>query len=252
MINTIRSEWTKLLTTKSFWWTTALFLVLSLGYAALSGVLATGDNLYSLWLFAGNTVTGLYLLGFVVLMIQTIMVFTTEFRFGYQTQTFLATPKRWVVAVAKWLLYLVFAVVMTFITVLLCFYLAKALASDAASSTLVVWEDEQARRIMWQYPVAAGLLVTFCSGIALLLRQTAGAVALVLMWHFAVENLLSFLPRIGEYIGKYGPFTNLYNFITDYQSIDPGWDATMGAVYFGAWALVLFAAGIIVLEKRDA
>lgn len=252
MINTIRSEWTKLVTTKSFWWTTALILVFSLGYAALTGSLATGESFASLFLLAGSTVTGLYLLGFVVIMIQSIMMFTTEFRFGYQTQTFLATPKRWVVAVSKWLLYLVFAVVLTFITVILCFYLAKALASDTASSTLVVWEDTQARRIMWQYPLAAALLVTFCSGIALLLRQTAGAVALVLMWHFAIENLLSFLPRIGEYVGKYGPFTNLYAFITDYQSIDPGWSTTMGAVYFGAWAVALFALGIIVLEKKDA
>src|SRR5699024_9973484 len=119
----------------------------------------------SLFLLAGSTVTGLYLLGFVVIMTQSIMMFTTEFRFGYQTQTFLATPKRWVVAVSKWLLYLVFAVVLTFITVILCFYLAKALASDTSSSTLVVWEDTQARRITWQYPLAAALLVTFCSGI---------------------------------------------------------------------------------------
>lgn len=252
MINTLRSEWTKLTTTKSFWWTTALFILFSLGYAALTGVLATGESLASLWLFAGNTVTGLYLLGFVVIMIQSIMIFSTEFRFGTQTQTFLATPKRWQVAIAKWLLYLVFAVVLTFVTVLLCFYLAKALASPEASATLAVWEDEQARRIMWQYPAASALLVTFCSGIALLLRQTAGAVALVLMWHFAIENLLSFLPRIGEYVAKYGPFTNLYNFITNYQSIDPGWSAPMGAVYFGAWGMVLFIAGIIVLEKRDA
>ena len=121
MINTIRSEWTKLVTTKSFWWTTALILVFSLGYAALTGSLATGESFASLFLLAGSTVTGLYLLGFVVIMIQSIMMFTTEFRFGYQTQTFLATPKRWVVAVSKWLLYLVFAVVLTFITVILCF-----------------------------------------------------------------------------------------------------------------------------------
>ncbi|BAU97104.1 ABC transporter permease [Corynebacterium suranareeae] len=252
MIKTIRSEWTKLTSTKSFWWTTALVLFFSLGYAALTGSLATGDSFASLFLFAGSTVTGLYLLGFVIIMIQATMMFTTEFRFGYQTQTFLATPKRWVVAVAKWLLYLIIAVILTFITVLLCFYLAKALASDAASSTLQVWNDEQALRIMWQYPLAAALLVTFCSGIALLLRQTAGAVALVLMWHFAIENLLSFLPRVGEYVAKYGPFTNFYAFVTNYQTIDPGWSTTSGALYFGAWAVALFVLGIVVLEKKDA
>ncbi|ALC06820.1 ABC-type multidrug transport system, permease component [Corynebacterium deserti GIMN1.010] len=252
MINTLRSEWTKLTTTKSFWWTTALFLIISLGFAAMTGSLATGDSMASLFLFAGNTVTGLYLLGFVVLMIQATMIFTTEFRYGYQSQTFLATPKRWVVALAKWLLYVVLAAALTFVTVLLCFYLAKALASDVASSTLVVWEDKQALAIMWKYPVAAALMVTLCSGVALLVRQTAGAVSLVLMWHFALENLLSFLPKVGESVGKYGPFTNLRSFITEYQTIDPGWSTNTGAVYFAAWAVVLFVAGIIVQERRDA
>ena len=47
-------------------------------------------------------------------------------------------------------------------------------------------------------------------------KRQAGAVAVVLVWHFALENLLSLLPRIGEFVGKYGPFTNLYGFITNY------------------------------------
>ncbi|MFP7365962.1 multidrug ABC transporter permease [Corynebacterium callunae] len=252
MLNTLRSEWTKLTTTKSFIWTTLLVLVFSLGYAALMGSLATGESLATIFLLAGSTVSGLYLLGFLVMMIQAIMVYTTEFRFGFQQQTFLATPKRWQVAVAKWLLYLVIAVVLTFITAILCFYVAKAFASDAASSTLVVWEDPQARRIMWQYPLAAALLVTFCSGIALLLRHTAGAVAVVLVWYFALESLLSLLPRIGEFVAKYGPFSNFNAFITDYQSADPGWSAAQGGIYFGAWAVVLFILGIVMLEKRDA
>ncbi len=251
-LNVLKSEWTKLHTTKSFWWTTALIIILSVGFAALTGSTATGTDLTTTLLLAGSTVAGVNIAGFLVVIIQAVMMFTTEFRFGYQQQGFLATPKRWVVAVAKWLLYLIIAMALTFITVLLCFYVAKALASDLASSTLDVWNDDQAKRIMWQYPLAAALLVTFSSGIALLLRQTAGAITLILMWQLAIEDLLSFLPKIGEPVAKYGPFTNLRAFITDYQSVDPGWSAAMAGVYFGVWALVLFIAGIVVLEKRDA
>ncbi|WIM70722.1 hypothetical protein [Corynebacterium suedekumii] len=36
-INTLAAEWTKLRTTRSFWWTTALFILMGLGWAALSG-----------------------------------------------------------------------------------------------------------------------------------------------------------------------------------------------------------------------
>lgn len=250
--NVLRSEWTKLRTTRSFWWTSALIIVLSVAFAAFTGSFATGEDLVTTLLLAGNTVAVVYVVGFLVLIVQAIMMFTMEFRYGYQQQSFLATPKRWVVAVAKWLLYAVIAMIITFTTVLLCFYVAKALASDIASSTLDVWNDQEARRILWQYPVGAALLVTFASGIALLLRQSAGAIALILMWHLALEDLAGLLPRVGETIGKYGPFTNLRSFITNFQTTDPGWSIEFGAVYFGIWAVVLFAAGLVVLEKRDA
>lgn len=250
--NVLRSEWTKLRTTRSFWWTSALIIVLSVAFAALTGSFATGEDLVTTLLLAGNTVAVVYVVGFLVLIVQAIMMFTMEFRYGYQQQSFLATPKRWVVALAKWLLYVVIAMTITFVTVLLCFYVAKWLASDLASSTLDVWNDREALRIMWQYPVGAALLVTFASGIALLLRQSAGAIALILMWHLALEDLAGMLPRVGEAIGKYGPFTNLRSFITNFQTSDPGWEVQFGAVYFGIWAVVLLLAGLVVLEKRDA
>lgn len=251
-VNVLKSEWIKLRTTRSFWWTTALIILLSVGFAAITGTFATGEDLATTLLLAGSTVAGVYIASFIVVIVQAVMMFTTEFRYGYQQQSFLATPRRWVVAVAKWLLYTVLAMVIIFITVVLCFYVAKALASDLASSTLDVWNDDEARRIMWQYPVGAALLVTFSSGIALLLRQSAGAIALILMWHLALEDLAGILPRVGEFVSKYGPFTNLRSFITGYQTADPGWGPEFGAVYFGVWAVVLFIAGIVALEKRDA
>ncbi|GAB3594490.1 ABC-2 family transporter protein [Corynebacterium faecale] len=251
-LNVLRSEWTKLITTRSFWWTSVLFILLGVGFAALTGSFATGEDLATTLLLAGNTVSGLYIASFIVVIVQAVMVFTTEFRYGYQQYSFLATPKRSVVALAKWLLYALLAMVITFITVLLCFYVAKALASEVASSTLDVWNDNEALRIMWQYPVGAALLVTFSSGVALLLRQSAGAITLILMWHLALEDLAGLLPRVGEFVGKYGPFTNLRSYITGFQTSDPGWGPEFGAVYFGIWAVVLFIAGIVVLEKRDA
>ena len=251
-LNVLRSEWTKLISTRSFWWTSALFILLGVGFAALTGSFATGEDLATTLLLAGSTVSGLYIASFIVVIVQAVMVFTTEFRYGYQQHSFLATPKRRVVALAKWLLYAVLAMVITFITVLLCFYVAKALASEVASSTLDVWNDNEALRIMWQYPVGAALLVTFSSGVALLLRQSAGAITLILMWHLALEDLAGLLPRVGEFVGKYGPFTNLRSYITGFQTSDPGWGPEFGAVYFGIWAVVLFIAGIVVLEKRDA
>ncbi|WP_080796762.1 multidrug ABC transporter permease [Corynebacterium pacaense] len=250
--NVLRSEWTKLRTTKSFWWTTGLIVFVSVGFAALTGWTATGDSMATLLLLPDSVVAGLYLIGFLVVIVQSVMMYTTEFRFGYQQQTFLATPRRWVVMVAKWLLYTVISMLIVFLTALLSFYVAKLFASEISSSTLEVWHNDRALAIMWKYPVTAALLVTFSSGVAMLLRQTAGSITLLLMWQLALEDLLAFIPNIGEYVAKYGPFTNLRAFITDYAAADPGWSPAMGGVYFAVWALVLFIAGIVQIQRRDA
>lgn len=252
LFHVLNSEWTKLRTTKSFWWTTSLIVVVSVAFAAMTGGFATGDSIATLLLLPDSVVAGLYLIGFLMVIVQSVMMYTTEFRFGYQQQTFLATPRRWMVMVAKWLLYSALSMIIVFLSSLLCFYVAKFFASDISSSTLDVWHNDQAQAIMWKYPVGALLLTTFASGVAMLLRQTAGSIALLLMWQLALEDLLSFLPSIGDYVAKYGPFTNLRAFITDYSSADPGWSTDMSGVYFAAWALILFVAGIFMVQRRDA
>ena len=66
-------------------------------------------------------------LGLPVLMIQAIMIVTTEYRFGTQTITFMATPRRWSVALVKLLMYAVIAAALTFIAVAGAYLLTEVL-----------------------------------------------------------------------------------------------------------------------------
>lgn len=256
LLHSIRAEWTKLHTTKSIWLTTILVVLLSAAPAVMVGWgtgYDTGGKVTSTT-FSSSVIALIYV-AFLVIIVQSIMIYTTEFRFGYQQQSYLATPKRWVVMVAKWLLYAVIAALLTFITVILCFYLVKITAGDSLVSGAKVWSNPVAQKIMWQYPLAATLLVTFSAGIAMLIRHTAGAVTLMLMWYLALENVLTIVsPRkIADFVSKYGPITNLQNFLLHYRGgPDPGWSVDMGIVYFGVWAAVFFILGIIVVERRDA
>ncbi|MGP6174688.1 multidrug ABC transporter permease [Corynebacterium sp. A21] len=247
-LNTLSSEWIKLRTTKSFWWTSALFIFFSVGIAALMGGFSE----------AGGTpppdliVTGLYMFGFIVIAVQAIMVVTSEYRHKYQSVTYLATPKRWTVAVAKLLLYMVIAMVLTLITVVLCFLVAGWLLPSEMSASYDPFGSESGQRILWIYPVMAAMMVIFSQGIALLLRQTAGAVTLVLMWFLALEEIIGFLPKIGENIKNYLPFGNLNAFVADFAIPDFHWGATGSGLYFLAWAVVIWLVGVIVLQRRDA
>ncbi|AKK07001.1 ABC-2 family transporter protein [Corynebacterium mustelae] len=253
-MKTFISEWTKLTTTNAIYWTTALFIFMAVGFAALAGSQVEPDPLvFNIpILYADKVVTAIAALGTFVVSVQAIMVVTAEYRHNYQSVTFMATPNRIVVALAKWLLYSIIVAIVTFITVILCFYMAKTTATEAASATLEVWRDDNARRIMWTYPLTLVLLVTFSQGVAWLLRQTAGAVALMSLWILALEGILSLLPHIGEYVKQYGPMSNMTAFLLKEPIVDGPWGVYGSGIYFACWAIVVFLIGVGVLKSRDA
>lgn len=246
-LNTLASEWIKLRSTRSFWWTSALFVFFSVGLAALMGAFTEGVPLN-----ANSAAIGIYMFGFIVIAVQAVMVVTTEYRHRYQSVTYLATPKRWTVAVAKLLLYAVIGMALTFVTVVLSYLVAGWLGAPDVVEMYEPFSSEPGQRILWSYPVMAGLMIVFAQGIALLLRQTAGAVTLVLMWFLALEGALGMLPRVGEHINNYAPFVNLNAFVTNVEVADAAWGVPGSGVYFAVWAVVIWVLGVVFLQKRDA
>ena len=98
--------------------------------------------------------------------------------------------------------------------------------------------------------------------VRILVRQTAGAVALLLVWAL-VETVVAFLPRIGDDIGPWLPFGNGGNFLTAGDDIVSGTAAGFSVDYpFGPWgSLAYFAAfslvllvvvSLVVAQRRDA
>lgn len=251
-LNTLAAEFTKLRTTASFWWTTLLFIVIGLGWAGLTGstTLEADGGFPTLW--ASSVVAAVYLIGFPVLMIQSIMVVTTEYRYHLQSATYLATPRRWTVALAKLLLYAAFAAALTFLVVVAAFFLAKAMAPESAAVMFEPLRDPAAKGILWVYPAAAAMIVMISQGVALLLRQTAGSVALMLIWFMGLEQIFRVVPRIGQDIVGYLPFENLNAFVNDFALEGVPWDVKGSGAFFLLWAVVAWVAGVVVLQRRDA
>lgn len=251
-LNTLAAEFTKLRTTSSFWWTTVLFVGIGLGWAAMTGVttLDAGGGFPTLW--APTVATAVYLIGFPVLMIQAIMLITTEYRYNLQSSTYLAAPRRWTVVLAKLLLYAACAAALTFMVVFLGFFLAKAFAPASAAELFRPLHDVDAQRIMWVYPAAAAMVVMVSQGMALLLRQTAGTVALMLIWFMGLEQIFRLVPKVGADIIRYLPFENLNAFVNEIQLDGLGWGPHGSGGYFLVWAVIVWLAGVIVLQRRDA
>ena len=119
MLNTLKSEWTKLHTTRSFWWTTFIFLFFVWGWAILNARLTQpAETPEDVELGMGiitpdGAVTFLFSLGLPVLMIQAIMIVTTEYRYGIPATNFRVAPRRWHVAVVKLVLGALLAALLT-------------------------------------------------------------------------------------------------------------------------------------------
>jgi hypothetical protein len=92
-------------------------------------------------------------------------------------------------------------------------------------------------------------------GVGALLRHSAGVVAVLLMWPLVVEPIVGNLPNIASEVGPYLPFGNAFLF-TRVQWLYPVYDMPWGELgsllYFAALVAAVFAAAIVVVNRRDA
>ena len=258
LVNSIRAEWTKLASTKSFAWTSILIVVLSWAFAALMGwgsktaldSMNPDDMTNVPTLDAVTAVQGFELFGVMVIIIMATLLVTTEYRFKTINETIMMTPKRPIIALSKTIVYGLVAVVLSFFSTITSVLLFKWLAGDYGSEMKVF--SGSSARVYVSTAVEALLVVVMSVGVAFLVRQTAGAIAIMLLWKLVLEDLITLIPKVGTHIKGYRPFANLSAWGSDAKLDGAPWGSTGSVIYFAVWALVLFAIGVAVLVKRDA
>jgi ABC-2 type transport system permease protein len=102
--------------------------------------------------------------------------------------------------------------------------------------------------------VVYGFAAVIGIGVGALVRQTAGAISLLLVWTLLVENLVQLIPNVGQDIARLMPFTNAALFASDQEMTgvqDPlGVTASLGM--FAGTALVIMIIATVVVRRRDA
>ena len=255
-LQTMKSEWSKLWSTSAIYWTTGIYLVLCVGFSSLTALLVRMDPKAVMQFSVDSLLALVGQGGYLVLAIQAVLVVSNEYGNRYQSATFLATPNRPLVALAKWLIYALLAALLTFVTVLLCLYLAKFIVGGPIGQSLDVWGDDRSQRFMWLYPFQAIVYVTVGQALGWLTRSTAGSIAIVLLASM-IEGLLGLLPKIGEHIFYLMPVTNFNAFMSKHdvthmmtgKTAPWGWEGSLW--YFLALLAVLVICSMISLEKRD-
>jgi ABC-2 type transport system permease protein len=87
--------------------------------------------------------------------------------------------------------------------------------------------------------------------VGMLVRQTAAAVSIVLVWTLLLEQLVQVVPNVGEDVHRWMPFVNAGN-ATTAGAADMPFGPWGSLAWFAAIAAALFVAGLVAVNRRDA
>jgi ABC-2 type transport system permease protein len=238
----------KLFSTRSPWWCMLLAVAITVGFTVLV-VANTGAALP----LSVSTTQLAHNFGLMVIMVMAALAITTEYRFGTIKATFQAVPNRTAVLVTKTIVVAALSGVVGEVVAFACWGVARLVKPDAdlAIQTADQWRNVAGVGLV--YAVGAVLAL----GVGLLVRQTAAAVAAILVWSLLLESLVALIPTIGVQIQAWLPFINATHFLNgdktnatgDVQFAMGPW---VSLLYFAGIAVGVLVAGIVTANVRDA
>jgi ABC-2 type transport system permease protein len=244
----------KLFTTRSPLWCTLIALGVTVGFAAL---IAGVDNENPVTV--ASTQFG-YNFGLVVVMVMAALAITTEYRFSTIRATFQAIPNRNAVLLAKTSVVALFAGLIGLVAAFGSLAISKAIKPNADLALNTAFEWRTVAGVALVYAISAVIAVAVGS----LVRHSAGAISILLIYTQLVESLVSLIPKVGDNIQKWMPFNNANKFLTGNPDLTarpvsegPGVsDAPLSPwaalAYFAGIAIVLLITSLVVANKRDA
>ncbi|MFI9387993.1 hypothetical protein [Kutzneria sp. NPDC052558] len=245
----------KLFSTRSPWWCVILAVALTVGFTIL--LVANSGGLLPLTV---STTQLAHNFGLMVIMVMATLAITTEYRFGTIKATFQAVPDRTAVLLAKTVVVAALAGVVGEVVAFACWGVSRLIKPDAdlALQTAGDWRNVAGVGLVF----AGGAVLAL--GVGLLVRQTAAAVAAILVWSLLVESLVGLIPTIGVKIQAWLPFLVASHFLNGDQAattaggpgatggIDYAFGPWVSLLYFAGVAVAVLAAGVVTANVRDA
>jgi ABC-2 type transport system permease protein len=249
----LRSEFTKIRSVRSTYWTLLAMFVVVVGFGALACFGASHGPHGPFFDPARQSLAGLYI-GQLIIGVLGVLVISSEYSTGMIRTTLTTNPHRGMMIAAKGVVFAVVAFAVSVITSFAAFFVGQAImSSDHISTTL--GSPNVLRAV-----IGGALFLTACGilafGLGLLLRHTAAGISATVALLFVVTILVNFLPQSWQnHVDKWIP------------ALAGGqiWMATPqppgNTPMFGPWtsfavlcgyAAVAVAAGVILFRRRDA
>ena len=257
LAGTLRSEFTKIRSVRSTYWTMIVLFIVAVGIGALVTYLTASHwNQASLSQRAtfnptSNSLVGLYFGQFVIVVLGALTI-TAEYSTGMIRTSLTAMPRRGVFYLAKALVFTAMALVIGEITSFVAFFVGQALLGVAPVHVSTTLSAPHVLRAV----IGGGLFIAACGllafGIGTLVRHTAAAISIAIGVLFVVPIIVNFLPSswsndIMRWLPSEG---GLAIWQTTQQAHEwPAWGEF--SVFLGYTAAVLIA-GYILFRRRDA
>ncbi|GAA2726902.1 ABC transporter permease subunit [Cellulomonas aerilata] len=250
----VASEWVKLRTLRSTWWTLGVTVVLMVGIAALvAWGMTQGDEPAppGMGIIAVTAGTQMAQLAVAVLG---VLIITGEYTTGMVRSTFAAVPTRLPALAAKAIVLGVTVLVVGAISTALSYGVTLPFVSG--TSLEIDLGDADTVRALVGVPLYLAAIALLALGFGALLRHSAGALAAVLGLLLVIENVVALIPlRFFEAISPYLPATagSQVMMPSDFAFADPdALGAWQGYGVMLAWVAVVIAVAAVLMRRRDA
>jgi hypothetical protein len=255
--NVVVSEWTKLRTVRSTFWTLLVGAVLGIGLSALiTGVSAS--HYYSdvviraTWDPVGRSIRPLLLaqLAFAVLGVLTV---TAEYSTGMVRTSFAAVPRRSMMMTAKMAVSGVVTLVVGEVVAFASFLVGQAIIhSVQPTAPYANLGQHNVLRVVIGAGLYLALVSLLASGFAVLLRHAAAGISVIVAMLFIVPGLAAALPSSwSQPIEEYWP-TNAGTEVYSLTHGSHALSAWAGLGEMGIFTVLVVAVAFYLLERRDA
>jgi ABC-type transport system involved in multi-copper enzyme maturation permease subunit len=248
----VRSEFTKIRSVRSTWWTLLVMFVVTVGFGALASWGSTRvQHLGPDFDPTQQSLGGLYISQLIIAVLGALAI-TSEYSTGMIRTSLTAQPRRGIVFAAKAVVFAAVALVTGLVTSFCSFFLGQALMSGKHINA-TLGQPHVLRAVIGGalFLAACGMLAF---GLGVILRHTAGAITTAIGLLFVLSIVVNFLPQSWQdHIDKWMPAIAGSEVWATKSVVGPRNLAPWAG--FGTlcvYAAVAILVGVVVFRKRDA
>jgi ABC-2 type transport system permease protein len=249
----VRSEFTKIRSTRSTYWTLLALIVVTVGIGALAsaGTASHPQGVGPAFDATQQSLGGLYV-GQLVIAVLGALTITSEYSTGMIRTSLAVQPRRGTLFAAKALVFAVVSLVTGLIACFASFFIGQAILSSHHLN--VTLGDPNVLRAV----IGGALFLTACGmlayGLGAILRHTAGAITAAVGLLFVASVLVNFLPHTWQnHVDKWLPALAGAQIWTTKPGGGPDlFSAWPGFAVLAGWAVVAMIAGAVLFRSRDA